>query len=101
MWTYNCARVYVGDYSVGTNEFCRTINCNYQIVKGNITAKRLKPIIVRPDEEEVGLCALETFALYPVTDTAIIRIINSKGSHLVKLIKRQQGSRSTILKARL
>lgn len=101
MWTFNCATVYVGAYNTDTNEFCHEVNCKYEVLKGNITAKRLKPITVRPSEEEIGLQTLQTFALYPVTDSALITIYNSHGKHLVKLIKHQQGVKITVFKARL
>lgn len=117
MWTYNCARVYVGDYSYskthtypetapgGTYESCELTSCGYKVLKGSVIAKQLRPIKIRATFGEppspIGYHALQAFSIYPSTDTAIIRIFNSKGSHLVKLMKHQQGSRSTIFKAGL
>ena len=101
MWTFNCAKVYVGAYYADTNEFCHKVDCKYEVLNGKVTAKKLKPIKVRPQEEEIGLLTLQTYALYPVTDAAIIAIYNSYGKHLVKLVKQQQGLRSTNFNARL
>ena len=101
MWTFNCAKVYVGTYSTDTNEFTHNVDCKYEVLKGQVNTKTLKPIKVRPQEEAIGLQTLQTYALYPITDTAIIAIYNGQGKHLVKLIKHQIGSRNTVFKARL
>lgn len=101
MWTYNCARVYVGVYSTDTNEFCHNVTCEYEVLKGNVNTKRLKPVKVRPQEEDIGLQTLQCYALYPATDTAIIAIHNNHGKRLIRLVKHQIGTRSTIFKERL
>jgi len=115
MWTFNCARVYVGQCSHseihsdtvpgGTWESCELTSCGYKVLKGNIIAKQFRPIKINAAFGEppspIKYHILQIFTIYPSTDTAIIRIFDSKGSHLVKLIKHQQGSRNTIFKMRL
>lgn len=115
MWTYNCARVCVGDYSYskthtypetapgGTYETCERVSCGYKTLKGGTRAKRLSPVKVEgaDDEGEYKYHLLHTLAIYPTTDIAIIAVYNRKGKHLIKLIKRQKGSRNTMFKARL
>ena len=110
MRTYNCARVYVGDYSYGYIAFLpqdntyHTARCGYSVVEGSVISKRLRPVKVRGAQDSEGddkYHILETFVIYPTTDEAIIAIYNRKGKHLVKLTKRREGSRSTIFKARI
>jgi len=115
MWTYNCARVYVGNYSCGHIAFMpqgdtyKEVHCGYEVVEGKTINKRLQNIRVKGATDSLSpedpypkkYTILQTYAIYPLTDIAIIRIFNSKGSHLVKLIKHQSGSRSTVFKERL
>jgi hypothetical protein len=102
MWTYNCVRAYVGNYvGGGTNEFERSINCRYEVVKGDIITKRLRPVRVKGTNSEVTIFTLQTLAIYPKADMAIIVITNSKGSHKIRLSKTKKGERSSILKASL
>ena len=97
MWTYNCARVYVGKYLADINELSHEVSCNYEIVEGKVSARKLKPIKIRESQTD-SYGTLQTFSLSPLTDTAIIRINSGKGSHLVKLIKPQQGIKHTVFK---
>ena len=102
MLTYNCVRVHTGGYlGGGTNEDEKWIECYYQVVRGTIATKQITPIKIRGTNSEGTIYTLSTFVLYPKTDTVIIRIFNSKGSHLVRLTKHQRGLRSTTLKASL
>lgn len=115
MWTYNCARVYVGDYTIGHIAFMpqddtyKEIHCGYDVVQGEIVKKRLRNMKVKGASDSLSpenpypksFNMLQIYVLYPTTDTAIIRINNSKGSHLVKLMKPQQGTRRTIFKETL
>ena len=130
MWTFNCARVYIGNYvGGGTNEFERTIECGYKVISGDITIKHLSPIKVRGTNSEGTLFELQTLVLYPKTDEAIVLIYNqtprefvnkrttkymlgifpytgyktveAKGTHELKLVRHQSGTPSTIYKMRL
>jgi hypothetical protein len=98
---YNCARVYVGGYvGGGTNEDERWLECNYKLIAGDITAKRLRPVRVQGTNSEGTMFKLNTFVLYPKSDAATVKITNGKRNFLVHLVKRS-GSRSTIFKLQL
>jgi len=99
--------VYVGDYSTGYIAFMpkddthKTGSCGYTVVRGSTLVKKLRPVKVRGAQDSEGndkYHTLQAFALYPSTDTAIVRIWNIKGSQLLKL---QKGLRSNIFKMRL
>jgi hypothetical protein len=99
--TYNCARVYVGGYvGGGTNEFERWIDCSFQVIDGDITTKRLRPVRVQGTNSEGTMFRLDVLVLYPKSETATVRITNGKRKFVVHLVKRQ-GFRSTIFKLRL
>ncbi len=101
MLTYNCARVYVGSYiGGGTNEFERCINCGYKLLDGEIVAKKLRPIQIQDTTSEGNFSALDTFALYPKSEIAIVNVSNGKRKFLIRLIK-STNSKSTIFKLRL
>lgn len=116
MKTYNCARVYVGDYSYskvhtypetapgGTYESCEQASCRYRTLRGSIIIKQLRPTKVRVASGEspspIAYHTLRRVLLSPRTDEAIIAVFNRKGKRLVKLIKHQQGLHNTIFKAR-
>lgn len=77
---FNCARVYVGSYiGGGTNELEEFIGCNYKVVNGAITRKRLQPTIIGGTNSEGTMFALNTFILYPKSETALV-VIN-RGKH--------------------
>jgi hypothetical protein len=114
MWTYNCARVYAGDYSCGhiadtpQLDTYREVHCGFKIEAGKIIEKRLRDIRVKGATDSLNnppypkpYTTLQTYVLYPQTDEAIIRIFNKESSHLIKLVKHQKGKRSTIYKMRL
>ena len=109
MWTFNCARVYVGDYTYGHSDLMRQFDtssytkCQYEIIEGSITTKKLRPVKVRgvDYEGEYTYHTLETFVLYPLTEITIVRISNRKGNHLLKLVKHKQGTKSTMYKMRI
>jgi hypothetical protein len=98
---YNCARVYVGGYvGGGTNEFERWLECNYELLVGDITIKKLRPIRVRGTNSECTISTLNTLVLYPKSSIAIVKISNGKRHFLIQLVKRSS-PRSTIFKLRL
>lgn len=100
--TYNCARIYVGDYCGGsTNEFERTMRCNYSIVDGDVAIKKLRPVRVRGTDTEGTLFKLETLVLYPRTGPAVIWVTNGKRRFLLRLVKPKLGESSKIFKLRL
>lgn len=110
MWTFNCARVHVGDYSYGYISFMpqddtyHSAKCGYTLLTGEINTKRLRPLKIRGARDSEGddkYHLLETFMLYPITDMAIINVFNHKGSYKIRLIKHQQGAQSTMYKERL
>lgn len=99
--TYNCARVYVGGYvGGGTNEFERWIDCSFQVIDGDIATNKLRPVRVRGTNSEGTMFKLDTFVLYPQSETATVRITNGKRKFIVHLVK-SHDSRSTIFKLRL
>ena len=98
---YNCARVYVGGYvGGGTNEDERWVECNYRLIAGDIAVKKLHPIRVKGTNSEGTIFTLNTFVLYPKSDTATVKITNGKRNFLVHLVK-SRDSRSTIFKLKL
>ena len=98
---YNCARVYVGGYlGGGTNEWEEWMECEYKVVDGAVLPKRLRPVRVRGTNTEGTMYTLQTFVLYPETETATIEITNGKRRFTIQLIKHHTG-RSTIFKLRL
>jgi hypothetical protein len=110
MWTYNGARVYTGDYSCGyisfmpDNDTYKAGSCGYKIVKGKTIIKKLKSVKVRGAQDSEGndkYHLLQSFVIYPETETAIIRVWNIKGSNLVKLMKHQNDTKISIFKMRL
>lgn len=99
---YNCARVNVGTYIVGDGMGAGTpIYCRWRTIKGKVFRKRLKPIRVRDGNHDRTISYLNTFILYPLTDIAIVEVLNRRGQHRICLIKKQKGERSTILKEHL
>jgi len=110
MLTFNCARVHVGDYSYGYIAFMpqddtyHSAKCGYKVLEGEITVKKLRPIKVRGAQDSEGddkYHILDTFVIYPSTDTVIVAIFNHKGKLAIKLVKHQRGTRSTMYKMRL
>jgi len=88
---------YVGG---GTNEFEKWMDCNYEVVDGDILSKRLRPIRVKGTNSEGTIFTLQTFVLYPKTETATVRIANGRRRFTIQLVKvHAQGS--TIFKVRL
>jgi hypothetical protein len=101
MWAYNCARVHVGSYvGGGTNEFEKWIDCKYQVLDGEILAEKMNPIKVRGTNSEGTIYTLETFILYPKTDTARIIINNGNRKKTIQLVK-PNSQRTTMFKMRL
>jgi hypothetical protein len=102
MRSYNCARVYVGHYiGGGTNEYEREIDCKYEVLQGSVVTKKLRPIKVRWTTSEGQVSTLQTLAIYPRTEVAVVNISNSRGSHQIRLMKAQKGVKSIIFKASL
>jgi hypothetical protein len=112
VWTYNCARVYVGKYSVGHIAFMpqddtyQEVSCNYKVIEGDVTIKTLRPVRVKGATDSLNsspypkaFTVLETFVLYPKTDSAIIEVFNRNGKHQIKLVKNAE-DKSTIYKMR-
>jgi len=98
---YNCARVYVGGYvGGGTNEYEQWLECNYQVMSGDIIAKRLRPIRVTGTDSRSTIFTLNTFVLYPKSDEATAKVTNGKRDFIIHLVK-SYGPRSTIFKLRL
>lgn len=101
MWHYNCARVYVGGcIGGGTNEFEEWMECKYQLVDGDILTKKLRPIRVKGTNSEGTIFTLQTFVLYPKTETATVTITNGRRRFTIQLVKTHT-QRSTIFKLRL
>ncbi len=104
MWTYNCARVYSGRYgNSGTNEDWRQVECSYKVLEGKVNKNRLEQDTVRGYDGEgfSKTYRLQSFLLSPLTQTAVVSIINSRGVRLIRLTKSQQGKRNTMFKMRL
>ena len=100
--TFNCARVNTGTYLIGNGMGVGSpVCCHWRTIKGKVVSKRLRPIRVRGGDHDGTISHLDTFVLYPQTDTAIIEISNRYGNHRIRLVKHQKGTRSTILKERL
>ena len=100
--TYNYARVNTGTYIVGNGMGAGTlILCNWRTIKGKVAGKKLRPISVRDGNHDRTISHLNTYVLYPQTDTAVIEISNRQGSHRVLLVKHHRGTRSTTFKMRL
>lgn len=98
---FNCARVYVGGYvGGGTNEDERWMDCNYELLEGDITIKRLRPIRVRGTDSDGTLFTLQSLVLYPKTDTATVTVTNGKRIFQIKLVKAHT-RRSNMFKLRL
>lgn len=100
--TYNCARLYRGSYAGGdTNEFEKLIVCNYTVLSGEVSEKKLRPVLVRGTNSEETSFKLEIIVVYPKTDTAMISATNGKRTFKLGLVKVIEGKRSTIFKMRL
>ena len=101
MLSYNCARVHVGGYvGGGTNEFEKWMECKYQLVDGDILTKKLRPIRVKGTNSEGTIFTLQTFVLYPKTESATVTITNGRRRFTIQLVKAHT-RRSTIFKLRL
>lgn len=101
MLRYNCARVYVGGYvGGGTNEFEKWMECKYQLVDGDILTKKLRPIRVKGTNSAGTIFTLQTFVLYPKTETATVTITNGRRRFTIQLVKAHT-QRNTIFKLRL
>jgi len=101
MLRYSCARVYVGGYvGGGTNEFEKRMECGYRLVDGDIVTKKLRPIRVKGTDSEGTIFNLQTFVLYPKTETATVTITDGRRSFTIQLVKAHT-QRSTIFKLRL
>lgn len=96
--TCNCAKIYTGTYIVGNGMDAGVqVHCYYELRKGNIACKRLRPISIMGSNHDRDITHLNTFVLYPKTDKAeiIIHKGNSHGDssthvHLVKHIRNQR-----------
>jgi hypothetical protein len=98
---FNCARVYVGSYvGGGTNEYEELTECSYEVASGAIATKRLQPTRVRGTNSEGTMFSLDTFILYPKSETALVVINRGKHKFHVRLIK-SRNSRKTMFKLRL
>ena len=101
MWRYNCARVYVDEYVVGgANEDGKWVECKYQLIDGDIITKRIRPIRVKGTNSEGTAFTLQTFVLYPKTETATEIITNGRRKFTIQLIKAHI-QRSTMFKLKL
>jgi len=90
--TYNCAKLYRGSYcGGGTNEFGRTMVCGYAVLNGEVSEKKLRPVLVRGTDSEGTLFKLETIVVYPKTDTAMISATNGKRAFKLGLVKVIEG----------
>lgn len=102
MWTYNCARVHVGSYvSGGTNEFEKTIRCKYQVIDGEVLAEKINPIKIQDTTSEGKISTLETFILYPKTDTAKVIINNGDRKLTIQLVRAYSQRTLAMFKMRL
>jgi hypothetical protein len=88
MWSYNCARIYVGGYvGGGTNEDEKWIECKYRLLEGEILSKKMRPIRIKGMNSEGTIFTLETFVLFPKTETAIVTITNGQRNFTIQLVK--------------
>lgn len=74
----------------GTNEDEEMITLDYQVLKGSVTTKRIHPLKVRGTNSEGTIYTLDTFVLYPTTDTALIKIIRTgrnNQQNIIRLVK--------------
>lgn len=100
--TYNCAKVFKGSYiGGGTNEFERTMMCGYDVLDGEVSEKRLRPILVKGTNSEGTLFKLQTVVVYPRTEAAMISATNGRRVFKLGLVKARKGSRSAIFRMRL
>lgn len=104
-WCFNCARVYKGSYVLGNindeealQHWSEHRECGYTVVSGEVKAKRIRPTRVG-GAYTAGNYTLQTFVLYPKTETAIVKITNGHRNYTVKLVKRYK--RSNMFKLRL
>jgi len=88
---------YVGG---GTNEFEKWMECKYQLLDGDIVTKKLRPVKVKGTNSEDTMFTLQTFVLYPKTETATVEITNGRRRFTIQLVKAYT-QRSTIFKLRL
>jgi hypothetical protein len=113
VWTYNCARIHIGKYTIGhiadmpQNDTYREINCSYRVVEGDIITKPLVPIRVKGATDSLNdppypkaFSVLKTVVIFPKTDSAIIEIAGRHGKHQIKLVKHIE-DKSTMYKMRL
>jgi len=99
--TYNCARVYVGSYvGGGTNQHEKVFHCNYRVLSGEVSVKKLRPLRVKGTNTEGTIFKLDTLVLYPESDTALVAITNGKRQFEINLTK-PHNSQSSIFKLRL
>lgn len=107
---YNCAKVYLGQYSYGYISFMpqddtyRSAKSGYELLNGEVSVKRLLPVRVRGAQDSEGddkYHVLQTVVVYPKTPEAIIRVFSARGKRTIKLIRREAGQRSTMFRARL
>ena len=101
MWSYNCARVYIGGYiGGGTNEDEKWIECSYHLVKGEILLKKMRPIKIKGTNSEGTIFTLDTFVLYPKTETGVITITHGESKFTIQLVK-PTNKRSTVFHLKL
>ena len=101
MMRFNCARVHVGGYiGGGTNEDEQWMECKYQVIDGEVLAKKIRPIRVKGTNSEGTIFTLQTFILYPKTEKAKVIITNGRRTFTMQLVK-THAQRSNMFKLRL
>ena len=110
---YNCARVYVGHYTCGHIDFTpqfdtyRELDCGFTVESGEITKRRLRDIKVKGATDSLNekpypkpFTVLQTYVLYPKTESATVSVTNGKRDFKIRLIK-AHSRRSTMFKLKL
>jgi len=110
---YNCARVYVGNYTRGhiaffaSDDTYENLDCGFTVESGEIVKKRLRSLKIKGATDSLNdsplpkpFTVLRTYILYPKTETAMISVTNGKRVFRIRLIK-SHSKRSTMFKLRL
>ena len=97
--SYSCARVNTGTYKIGDGMGGGIpVDCCWRTVRGKVVDKPLGSRRVLNGDHDRTISILNTYVLYPRTNTAVVETTNRRGKHKIRLVKCKKGARSTILK---
>jgi len=77
------------------------VSASYDVLKGKVVAKRLKPLLVRNGDHDRTISRLRSFVLYPSNGAALVRVNVGSRSYKLRLVAVALGRRSRMYRTRV